>query len=500
MKPSTYLGVSGFTTDGSNKPDATAGAKRERTGPATLGRAKPGVSRQSAISALCVAALFAASAEAAPPDGTKSPDPASAAAPHDAGIAGPNERRVSLQQILKYALEHAPVVAIGRAGVKAGQAEVEAASPLFPSDPIVSGSIGRRQTAGGSGVDYGVALEQEIDVFGKRAARLGAAREEKTARQAELGAALWLVHLDVHAAYRHGIVAREKARAAERVLAFGQRLVDIARQRFAAGQTSPLPVRLAEGELAQAKQAALSASYEYQAARLELARAAGWTDLALLTPAGELDAPRFPPAAAALIQMARTRQPALRAARARIRAAEAQLGAAKRSGWPNPALGIAYESESEPGASARVNVVTGSLSIPLPIWVGSTPERARAGAALERARAERAALDTTLAAQIVQAQARAESNAKRAQLYGTEILPTLDDNLQLINKSFELGEIDILDVMVARERFLRTQQEALQAFADYYEAWAELEAAVGTKLDDAPDEGGTVPGHQETNR
>ncbi len=484
MKPAKDLGVSRFTTDGSSKPDVGA-------------RVRP-----FGISALCAAlGLFAASAEAAPPDGTKSPGPPAAAPARDAAIVGPNERRVSLQQILRYALDHAPVVAIGRAGVKAGQAEVEAASPLFPSDPIVSGSIGRRQTARGSGIDYGVALEQEIDVVGKRATRLGAAREERTARQAELGAALWLVHLEVHAAYRRGVVARERTLAAERVLAFAQRLVEITRQRFAAGETSPLPFRLAEGELAQAKQAALLATYEYRAARLELARAAGWTDPTLLTPAGNLDSPRFPPAAAGLIRMARTRQPTLQAARARVRAAEAQLGAAKRSAWPNPALGIAYESESEPGAtSARVNVVTGSLSIPLPIWVGSTPERARAGAALERAKAERAALDTTLAAEIVQAQAQAESNAKRAQLYGTEILPTLEDNLQLINKSFELGEIDILDVMVARERFLRTQQEALQAFADYYEAWAGLEAAVGAKLDDASGEGGAASEHQETKR
>jgi len=506
MKPATHFGVCRSTTCGSNKSDATAGPvgqvrKRERTGPTGLSRAKPRASRPVGISILCVVALFAASTEAAPPDASTSPDPSAAAVSRDAAIVGPDERRVSLQQILKYALDHAPVVAMGRAGVKAGQAEVDAESPLFPSDPIVSGSIGRRQTAGGSGIDYGVSLEQEIDVFGKRAARLDAAREEKTARQVELEAAFWVVHLEVHAAYRRGIVARERALAAERILAFARRLVEITRKRFAAGETSPLPVRLAEGELAQAKQAALSASYEYRAARLELARAAGWTYPALLTPAGNLDAPRFPPAAAALIQLARTRQPVLRAARARVRAAEAQLGAAKRGGWPNPTVGIAYESESEPGASpARVSIVTGSLSIPLPVWVGSTPERARANASLERAKVERASLDATLAVQIVQAQARVETNAKRAQLYGTQILPTLEDNLKLINKSFDLGEIDILDVMVARERFLRTQQEALQAFTDYYEAWEELEAAVGAKFDDAPDGGGPVPKQQETKR
>ncbi|HEY6724373.1 MAG TPA: TolC family protein, partial [Polyangiaceae bacterium] len=63
-----------------------------------------------------------------------------------------------------------------------------------------------------------------------------------------------------------------------------------------------------------------------------------------------------------------------------------------------------------------------------------------------------------------------------------EILPTFEKNLELLQKAFELGEIDILQVLVAQERFLDAQQDALQAFADYYGSWAELEAAVGAEL------------------
>ena len=69
-------------------------------------------------------------------------------------------------------------------------------------------------------------------------------------------------------------------------------------------------------------------------------------------------------------------------------------------------------------------------------------------------------------------------------MYGSEILPTLEKNLELLRKSFELGEIDVLDVLVAQERFLRGQQDALAAFQDYYDAWARLEAIVGVELGD----------------
>src|SRR5690606_6233728 len=110
------------------------------------------------------------------------------------------------------------------------------------------------------------------------------------------------------------------------------------------------------------------------------------------------------------------------------------------------------------------------------------PDRARARGRIAEAEAELTANTTTLSTRIIQARQRVAANAERARLFGTQILPTLETNLDLLQKAFELGEIDILQVMVAQERFLRTQQDALQAFADYYDAWAELEALIGGEL------------------
>lgn len=404
------------------------------------------------------------------------------AAPPEAARRSSNEERVSLSQILQYAMAKAPAIALGRAGVEVGRADVEAASPLLPSDPVLSGSVGRRwQTNSGSGVDYSVGLQQELDVTGRRGAQLRAARSELSARKSELLAARWFVHQQVHGAYHQALVARDRTEAAQRVLAFAERLVQVARQRLAAGETSPLPVRLAEAELAQARQGVLLADSEYHRIRLDLARVAGWTKPEILTPTGTLDAPETPPSAASLLRRARLEQPALRAARERLSAAQARLGAAKRRAWPNPTLGVLYENEAQLGPAPQ-QVLSGTLSVPLPVWVGSAPDRSRARASIAEAEAELTVNLSTLGAEIVQARQRVDASAERARLYGTEILPTLETNLDLLQMAFELGEIDILQVMVAQERFLRTQQDALQAFADYYDAWAELEATVGSEL------------------
>lgn len=397
------------------------------------------------------------------------------------GPPGASERLVTLDQLLAHAMKHAPDLVVGRADVAVGRAEIEAASPWLPSDPVVSGRVGRRWTEAGSGVDYAVGLSQELDVAGRRGLALRAARFGLSAREAELHATEWFVHQRVHAAYHQAIVARERVHAAERLLVFSERLLQIAEQRLAAGETSPLPARLAEGEVAQAKQAKMLAVSVYDRIRIELARIAGWHESELITPAASLGQPESPPDAASLIRRAERQEPALLAARARTEAARTRLAAAERRAWPNPTVGIDFVSESDPGSTPQ-RILSGSLSIPLPLFVGQKPEVSRARAAVERASAEKEAIGDTLAARVVEARQRAHVNAERARLFGSEILPTFERNLELLQKAFELGEIDILQVMVAQERFLHSQQEALKAFADYYESWAELESAVGAEL------------------
>lgn len=454
------------------------------------------------VRAACLVTLLCASAHAQPSP-SAIPSPAAptphASAPKARAAESParTERRMTLAQVLAHARKHAPALLITRAAISAGRAEVEAESPLLPSDPVVSASIGRRWTNAGSGFDYSVALEQEVDLAGRRGLQLGAARSSVRARQAEQSAAEWSVHQQIHAAYHQALVARERVAAAERMLAFTERLAVVAEQRFRAGETSPLPARLAAGEVAQARQAALQAASDYQSRRLDLARIAGWSERALLTPAEALEAPEQPPDVAALLRTAHDRQPALRAARARHQAAQARLSAAERRAWPNPTLGVSFESEAEPGSSPA-RVLSGTFSVPLPFWVGSQPEASRARGALEQASAERAALAASLEPSIVQAHARVGVNAERALLFGAEILPSFENNLELLQKAFELGEIDILQVLVAQERFLDAQQHALQAYADYYDSWAELEAAVGAELHESahtksPGAGGGTP-------
>ncbi len=396
----------------------------------------------------------------------------------------PSPGQVTLEELLRHAEKHAPELTLARAGLSKGRAELEAEAPLFPTDPVLGGAIGRRSNRAGSAVDWGASLEQEFEVAGERSLRRRAARASVDQGSAELEAARWRIHQRLHGAFHAALVARERVRAADRLVQFSQKLVEVAGKRLGAGETSALPVRLAEADLAEARQARVAAASAFRAERLELADASGWPSESPPDPAGGLGSPQAPPSTAELLRIAHSRDPELRAREAAVRRFRATLASARRAGFPNPRLGVAFEQESDPGG-ARATIWRATLSAPLPVWRGSRPEAVRAQADLDVAVAELGARKRTLGARIRRAAEAVESTARRARIYGTEVIPTLEKNLTLVEKAFELGEIDITQVLVARERFLRSQQSALNAYEEYHRALGALESAVGTELESA---------------
>jgi len=395
----------------------------------------------------------------------------------DPAYGGP----VGLEAILAYADRHAPELQVARERVGLGDAAIAGAEPLLPDNPSVSVGVGPGLNSGGDHIDISGSVSQRFEIAGERGLRLEAAERTRDRLRAELDEARWEVHREVHAAFHRALVARERLAAAERLLAFQERLLEIARGRLRAGDVSPLPVRLAEGELSQARVARIAAEQGYLRARLQLGALAGWPAAHPPEPAGNLDEPRDPPEANALIQIARSHQPRLRTLQAARAEATAQSRAADRDAWPEPSLGVQAMREGFPAGPPETQLM-GVLSVPIPLFQRNQGARATAEAQSRIADAEREAFGSQLLNLIEQNRTALAAAAAQVRTYGREILPTFEENLRLIQRAFELGEIDILQVSVARERFLRIQTDALDAYVDYFQAVADLEASIGTDL------------------
>lgn len=415
--------------------------------------------------------------EFAPPDGGYQELHVPDVALPDPARGGPT----SLDQILAYADRSAPTLQVARRRLGLGDAALAGALPLLPDNPRISIGAGPRLADNGRYTNVRASLSQRFELAGERGLRLEAAERTRERLRAELDEARWGIHRDVHAAFHRALVARERLAAAERVLAFQERLLDITRRRLRAGDVSPLAVRVAEGEMSQARVARIAAEQSYRQVRLQLGVLAGWPASHPPEPAGVLDDPREPPEAGVLIGVARTHQPRLRTLHAARLEAYARARAADRDGWPEPTLGVWAIHEAAPRGFEET-VILGTVSLPVPLVQRNQGARATAHAQARIADAERDAFGMQLLSRIEQNRTAVAAAAARVQTYGREILPTFEENLRLIRRAFELGEIDILQVSVARERFLRIQTDALDAYVDYFQAVADLEAAIGTDL------------------
>jgi cobalt-zinc-cadmium efflux system outer membrane protein len=157
---------------------------------------------------------------------------------------------------------------------------------LLVDNPQLYVGAGPRNQIAGTNFELQSTLNQPFEFGGERGLRIKAGRRYRDLLDRELAQIQWETYAQVHYAYNMGLLARARAQTAERTVAFAARLLDVASRRAQAGEISSLRVRVATGELAQARQNKLNADLEYRLACIHLSEMAGWPPPQLVAPAG----------------------------------------------------------------------------------------------------------------------------------------------------------------------------------------------------------------------
>lgn len=390
----------------------------------------------------------------------------------------PDVQRITLADALAQARRDAPGMVVARGRVARADAPAVAAVPVFPGNPTVGISLGARNVAGRVGVEWQAYAQQPIDVSGSRRARRTVSRAETARRRADVAAADWQTSASVRAAFWAAVVEGERVEIARSVEVSTKRLAAVAQARVDAGEGSQLDAALAHASLARAKERRLAASSGYLAACRELARRAGFEPDVDVAPSAELPRRVSSGPAVARLEATLTDNPGLRSIDQRIASAEASEQVARREAAPDPALGMAIQREADPtGPDQTIGFVT--LSVALPIWRRRRPARARARAEATVARAEKVALQRSMAHDVRRLRVQLDLAKQRIDVYADEITPAFQANLSTTERAYELGELDLPEVLAAQRRFFEARLAALTAYADYFEARASLRALVG---------------------
>lgn len=389
---------------------------------------------------------------------------------------------LNLDQLLVFADAHSPAIRGARARVGLADADVAGAEIVFPSNPELSFGAGGRSVGGETGFEFEVSIEQQLEIAGEPGLRLDAAQDQRRLGEAALNEVRWSVHVEVHRLFVDILLVRDRFAQAERFMAFARSMREVASRQVEAGESSPLILLVADADLARTNEALIEARQAGASLDARLAAVIGWPSGAPPRVQGTLPPVRPAPNTETLLGLMAEHHPSLRTRELAVVAGRSRLELEERDAWPEPTIGFSYGREGAPGPEADAHIWLFSLSLPFPVWRTNQEYRTRARAELLLADAERGATANRLRGELIRAAIALDAAAERVSMYETGVVPRLEENLALLQRAYELGEVDVHQVSQTRERLLTATGQYIDARITYYESAAMLEGLVGTEL------------------
>lgn len=319
-----------------------------------------------------------------------------------------------------------------------------------------------------------VTLNVPIELGGKRAARIDAARQERQLAAIALETARDRIRADTAAAFHEVVAARERERMAQELVALAGRALAAAGKRVEAGTLSPVEETRARVAQGSARIEALQAARDLEGARIRLAAlwAGDGRGLEIVAPQAAA-LPAAPSLDKLLAQL--DGSPAMRHARLQVAHRQALARVEKSRRMPDVNVIVGTQRE---GPDARNRAVLG-LSVPLPLFDRNDGAVLGALRRVDKAQGEADAEGARLRAELAQAHARLGAALAECALISTEILPGAEDAQRAANRGFELGKFGLIDVLDAQRVLAQSKNQYLNAVAESHRAAADIARLLG---------------------
>lgn len=422
--------------------------------------------RFPSLAVACVLAISPAAWSQPVPGGTPAPQAA--------------QRLLTLPEALALAEAANPVLRSKKAQLSAAQGAVTDAGALLQNNPQISIEGTRRRTASAPGDEswneWNAGVAQTFEIAGQPGWRREAANagldalgleieDQRVQQRAEVARRFYRVLALQRRVALEGEAARlfdDTARAVER--------------RRAAGEDTRLDANVALVEAERARNQLASIQEQLLEARAALATPLQLAPEQLPEVEGVLEPTSLPYDEATLLGHA-SAQPKLQALSARERSAQARLKLEQAARYPDVTLGVAAGREGPP--SARENLTTFSLSVPLPLFRRNASGIGQATSEASQASIERQSAERDTPTQVHSLWARLQSLRQRVERLQRSVLPMLSRNEQLSSRSLQAGQIGLLELLVTNRQVLDARRDLLDALLDYHTTRLTLEATAG---------------------
>jgi cobalt-zinc-cadmium efflux system outer membrane protein len=355
----------------------------------------------------------------------------------------------------------------------------------------------------GTGAPLGSPGEREIEIGYAHTFELG----DKRARRIDVGrvgveiAELLvadrerLLIADIKTRYAEALAAGRDLEVLGELSEMTDRAYLVAQKRVSEGEAAPLERALLQVEAGRltAERLLASSSSERALAELKLAAALDPTEFVALR--GELNAEAAALSVDEAIAMALAERPDLKAARAKEARADAEFILARADRVPD-LVGVARYSRVESqfpqfgttstGQPAPLrdtdHILTVGVSIPLPFANRNQGNIEVSVAGRQAAALRRQFVEQSVRTEVTAGYTRYLAALRGLQAFGQDVVNQSQESIRIIRTSYELGEVQLLDLLQEQRRLVETQKAYTEILKEHYVARAALEAAIGAEL------------------
>ena len=380
--------------------------------------------------------------------------PSSTAAKH----AGGREVRIRWPAIVA-AVERHPAVAASRYERAAADSEVDAAGAAPNPNLELTSAYGRARDGSASRVEWGAELTIPLGWVAQRRSKIDAAQAHADAVGATTEAVERELLVELHGLFYDLVYAQARVSALAELGEQTSTLAATVRRRIAAGESRPVEAARVEVEEERVLAELAVARSEAESHGRQLALWLGLPPAEQPVAVADMAALPRPPSADVVRSRVRERHPAVVAATARMLALDADVSAERRTRVPDFAVSVFADSELDRSAYGA------TLSIDLPLWNHNTGNIRRAEAALAAGRKHLEAQRLGVEAAAIELQASCQASVTLATRYRDRVRPRAAEATRSIERSYEVGESSLLEVLDARRTFLETHTAFLGALA-----------------------------------
>ena len=386
----------------------------------------------------------------------------------------PTPPTLTMNQALAEAFARSPVLQARKAELEQAEGRLQTAK-IFPFNPEVTVEAARREGPIETNTDRAFKVGQEIQIGGQRRRGTAQATAELEASRAQLLREERLLAARVRAAFVEALRARELLQVERANTDLARSLSDVARKRFDSGEVAQMEVNLAQVQVGRAERELRLAEGAYEIARSLVAEVVGLDPSRPPELDGVLELPsRTLLPLEELLAVASENRADLEFFRRNIEAAEARIELSRRQRVPNLELEGFYGREE-----GTDRLLGGEVKVRIPLFNRNQGRIAEARAAHRQTLAENEVTELQVRQEVAAALARYRASHAASLDLQQQVLGTFEENLELLQRSFEAGKTGWTEVLVFRREFVEIQRDYIESVTETRLAGIELDLAAG---------------------